>query len=87
MSHGVICNLISGDVPIGDHGIVGIIEGYKVGHFGRTTVWVFPLSEELVDGVDGIGLNGVIGGEEDELRDILGIQTAGWRGGSTLTRG
>lgn len=51
-------------------GVVGIIGRREVGHLRGTAIGIFPLCKELVDGIKCIGLNGIIGGEDDELRRI-----------------
>lgn len=66
----MVTNLIAGDVPIRDEGVVGIREGGKVSHRGSTSIGVFALGKELVDGIQGVRLNSVVGCKYDELRDI-----------------
>ena len=34
--HGVVGDLVASDIPVGDHGVVGVVERSKVGHFWRT---------------------------------------------------
>ncbi len=58
------------NVPVGDEGVVGIIEGGEVGHLRWAAVRIFSLSEKLVDSVDGVGLHGIIGGEYNEHWDV-----------------
>lgn len=60
VGHGVIGNLVSGDIPVGDHGVVGVVERSKVGHFWRTAVGVFAVSEELINRVDSICLDCIV---------------------------
>jgi len=62
----MVRNFIPGDVPVGDEGVVGVIQGGEVCHLRWAAVRVFPLGKKLVDGVDSVGLDGVIGGEYDE---------------------
>lgn len=63
----MVCNLVAGNVPIRDEGVVCVCERGKVGHLGAAAVWVSSLSEELVNRVNGIGLNGVVRRKDDEL--------------------
>ena len=66
----MVRNLITGDEPIGDEGVVGVVERSVVGHPRRAAVRVLALCQELVDGVEGIGLDGIIGSENKEHRRI-----------------
>jgi hypothetical protein len=66
----VVSNLITGDIPIRDEGVVSVSERSVVSHGRSASVGVFALGEELVDGIQGIRLDGVVGREYDELRDI-----------------
>ena len=47
----MVADLITGDVPIRNECVVGIWERGIVSHDGSTSIWVFALSEELVDGI------------------------------------
>ena len=62
----MVRDLVAGDVPVGDEGEVGVVDGVVVGHLGRAAVGVFAVGEELVDGVEGVALDGIVGGEDDE---------------------
>lgn len=50
----------------GNEGVVGEVEGGKVGHLWSAAVRVLAVSQELVDRVEGVRLNGIVGGEDDE---------------------
>lgn len=60
VGHGVVGDFVPSDIPIGDHGVVGVIQRSKVSHLGRAAVGVFSLSQELVYRVDSVGLDGII---------------------------
>lgn len=66
----MISNLVTSDIPIRDEGIVCIRERSVISHRRSASIGVFALGEELVDGIQGVGLDGVVGREYDELRDI-----------------
>ena len=66
----VVRDLVSGDIPVGDEGVVCVIKRGVIGHLNGASVGVFALSEELIDGIEGIGLDRIVGSEYDELRDI-----------------
>lgn len=66
----VITNLVSCNVPISDKRIVGIVKRREVGHLDRATIRILSLSQELIDGVDSIRLNSIIGSEDNELRHV-----------------
>lgn len=66
----MIGNFVAGDEPVGDEGIIRIIKGREVGHFNGAAIWVPALCEELVDGVEGIGLNSVVRCEYYELGNL-----------------
>jgi hypothetical protein len=55
----VVRDFIAGDEPVGDEGVVCIVERGKVGHFGSAPVGVLSLGEELVHGVERVRLNGI----------------------------
>ena len=48
---------------------VGVVERREVGHLGRASVWVLAVGKELVDGVDRVALDSIVGGEDHELGD------------------
>ena len=77
MGHGVIADIVAIDVELGDLGIVGVVERDVVRHEWLAAVRVLALGKELVDRVDGVVLHGIVGGEDDKLRDVLGIEAAG----------
>lgn len=66
----VIRYFIPCNIPVCDQGIVGVIERRKIGHFGLAAIGIFALSEELVDGIEGVGLHGIVSCEHYELRDL-----------------
>lgn len=66
----MIRNLVTSDIPIRHKGEVGVVDGGVVSHPRHTTVGVLAMSKELVDGVQSIRLDGIVGGEDDELRDV-----------------
>lgn len=66
----MISYFVSSNVPVGDKGIVGIVERREVGHLDRTTIRILPLSKELIDRVDRIGLDSIVGSEDNELRYV-----------------
>lgn len=74
VSHGVVGDIIAIDVKLGDLSIVGVVERDKVGHERTASVGVLALSKELVDRLDGVILNSIIGSEDDELRNVLGVE-------------
>jgi len=67
----VISNLVPGDVPIRDEGIVSVGQRCVVSHDGWASVGVFAVGEELPDGIQSVRLDGIVGREYDELRDIF----------------
>ena len=70
MGHGVVGNLVTGDVPVGDIAIVGVVERGEVGHEDWAAIGVLALREELVYGVERVGLYCVVCSEGNELRHI-----------------
>lgn len=66
----MVSNFVASDIPIRDEGVVSISEGSVVSHGRSASIGIFALGEELIDGIQGIRLNGVVGREYDELRDI-----------------
>ena len=50
---------------------VGVVERREVGHLGLAAVRVLAVLEELVDGVDGVRLDRIVGGEDDELGNVF----------------
>lgn len=63
----MIGNLVTGYIPICDEGVIRVIQRGEVGHFDGAPVGVFPLSEELVDSVNSVGLDGIVCCEHYEL--------------------
>jgi hypothetical protein len=66
----MISYFVSSNIPIGDKRIVGIIERREVGHLDRATVRILPLSKELINRVDSIRLDSIVGSEDNELRHV-----------------
>jgi hypothetical protein len=66
----VVSDLITSDVPVGDESIVCVIQGSVVGHLGRTAIGIYTVTEELVDGIDGVGLYRIVGSIDEELGDF-----------------
>jgi hypothetical protein len=66
----VVTNLVTCDIPIRDEGVIRIRERSIVSHGRPASVGVFALGEELVDGIQGIRLDGIVCSEHDELGDI-----------------
>ena len=50
---------------------VGVVQRREVGHLGLAAVRVLAVLEELVDGVDGIRLDRIVSGKDDELGDVF----------------
>lgn len=69
--HGVVGDLVSSDIPVGNHGVVGIVERSKVGHLWRATIGVFAVGEELINCVDSIGLNSIIAVEKSQMLVLM----------------
>lgn len=67
----VISDFITGDIPIRDKAIVGVGERCIVRHGRSASVGVFALCEKLVDGIQVVRLDSVVGGKYNELRDLL----------------
>ena len=67
----MVGNFVSSNKPVGHEGVIRVVEGCEVGHLGLTAVRILALSEELVDGIDGVGLDSVVSGEDDELGDVF----------------
>ena len=60
VGHGVVADLVPGNIPVGNHGVIGVVEGSEVSHFGGAAVRISALSQKLVYRVDSVGLDGVI---------------------------
>ena len=50
----MVSNLVTGNIPIRDEGIVGIGERCIVSHDGWASVGIFAVGEELLHGIQGI---------------------------------
>lgn len=66
----MVSDLVTNDVPVGDESIICVIQGSVVGHLGRTAVGIYAVTEELIDGIDGVGLYRIVGSIDEELGDI-----------------
>lgn len=66
----MVGNFISRNIPVGDEGVVGVIERGEVRHLRWTTVWILSLSEKLVDRINGVGLHGIVSREDDKHWDV-----------------
>ena len=60
-------DLVSLDKPVSDEGVVCVVQGRVVSHLRSAAIGVYTVSEELVDGIEGVRLDGIVGGEDDEL--------------------
>lgn len=59
----MIRDLVAGHEPLRDVDVVRVAQGCEVGHLDGTAIRVLPLSEELVDGVDGVRLHRIVTNE------------------------
>jgi hypothetical protein len=66
----MVSDLVASHEPVGDKSIVRVIQGDIIGYSGRTTIRILTLSKELVDRINRVGLDGIIGGIDDKLGDI-----------------
>lgn len=66
----VVSDFVTGDKPVRNERVIRIVERCIIGHLWLTAVWVFALREELIDRIEGVGLNGIVGSENDELRNL-----------------
>lgn len=64
---GTHSDLVPLDKPVSDEGVVCVVQGRVVGHLRPAAIGVYTVSEELVDGVESVRLDGIVGGEDDEL--------------------
>lgn len=83
----MVRDLVASDIPIRHEGEVGVVDGSVIGHLGRAAVGVLTVGQELIDSVEGIGLNSVIGGEYNELRNVglkASLALRGMKIGSTI---
>jgi hypothetical protein len=71
----MVCDLISGDEPVGDEGIVGVVQRDIVSNLWLTPIRVFTLGKKLINGIKGVGLHGIVGSIDNELRDF-GLPTS-----------
>ena len=63
-------DLVSLDKPVSDEGVVCVVQGRVVSHLRSAAIGVYTVSEELVDGIKGITLDGIVGREDEEHGDI-----------------
>jgi hypothetical protein len=66
----MVSDLVAGNEPVGHKGVIRIIQRDIIGHLGCTAIRIHTLSKELVDGIDGVGLDGIVGSIDEKLRDI-----------------
>jgi hypothetical protein len=64
-------NFIPSNKPVRHKRIVRVVQRRVVSHFGRASVRILPLCKELVDRIESVRLNGVVGGEDNKLRNIF----------------
>jgi hypothetical protein len=50
--------------------VVRKVQGRIIGHFYGATIRIFAVSQELVDGIEGVRLYGIVGGEDNEHGNI-----------------
>lgn len=62
----MIRDLIACYIPIGNEGEVGVVDRVVVRHLGLAAVGVLAVGKELVDGIESVALDGVVGSEDDE---------------------
>jgi hypothetical protein len=66
----VVSDLVTGDEPVSDESIVCVIQRSVVGHPGRAAIRIYTVTEELVDGINGVGLYRIVGSIDEELGDV-----------------
>jgi hypothetical protein len=66
----VVSDLVTSHIPIRNERVVGVRERRVVSCDGSTSIRVFAVGDELVDGFQGVRLDGIVGRVYDELRDI-----------------
>lgn len=66
----MVRNFITRHIPVGDQGIVCVVQGSVVSHLDSATVGVLPVREELIDRIEGVGLDGIVGGVHDEHGNV-----------------
>lgn len=66
----MVSNLVAGHEPVGDESIIRVIQGDIIGHSRRTTVRVLTLGKELIDRINCVRLDSIVGGIDDKLWDI-----------------
>jgi hypothetical protein len=66
----MVSNFVACHEPVGNEGIIRVIKGDIVGHSWRTAIRILTLSKKLVDGIKGVGLDGIVGSIDEKLRDI-----------------
>lgn len=74
-------DLVALSVHLLDCGIVGVLVRHEEGCLDITAVWIFALAiEDIFVEADVVVVDGVIEGDCDHLRYILGWEVAGYRG-------
>lgn len=74
-------DLVTLSVHLLDRGIVGVLVRHEEGCLDITAVWIFALAvEDIFVQADVVVVDGVIEGDRDHLRYILGREVAGYRG-------
>jgi hypothetical protein len=66
----MVSDLVTSDEPVGDEGVIGVVQRGIISDFGRTAIRICTLSKKLVDGSKGVGLNSIVGSVDDKLRDL-----------------
>ena len=66
----MVSDFVTGDKPVRNERVIRVVERCIIGHLRLTAIWVFALREELIDRIEGVGLNGIVGSENDELRNL-----------------
>jgi hypothetical protein len=66
----MVSNFVSSDIPVSNKSEVGVLNRSVISHLRLATIGVLPVGKKLVDGIESVRLDGVVGGENDELRSI-----------------
>jgi hypothetical protein len=66
----MVSDLVTSDIPVGDEGIIGVVEGDIVSNFWLTPIRVLTMGKELVNGIKSVGLHGIVGSIDNKLRDL-----------------
>lgn len=74
-------DLVAFPVHLLDRGIIGVLVRHKEGCLDITAVWILALAvEDLFVETDVVIVDGIVEGDRDHLRHILGRKIAGYRG-------